>query len=303
MKIRNLTLPQIWARARQDGRNLPYDLLPLSGGPRRRGRLARAAAALRPGARDLEGGDARAAALDAQLRDRGYTDRLDLLDPGQVAAMRRFLEGTRCHDPYRPHLGDFLWDAVPSEETNMGYYRVEDLLAVPGLLEFFNHPLILATAARFLGCRPTLDNMGGWWSIAGRGQSKGTQWFHRDWDNIRAFKVFLYLTDVDGEAGPFQFVPRSNRDERLVVITRIADSEVEAAYGPGAAVSMSGPAGTVFMADTFGIHKGLLPRGRPRLMVTAQYGVWRTPHSPRVPPLPARPGLDAYVNRAYLARP
>jgi len=300
IRIRNLTLGQIAARARADDRNLQYDLLPLTGGPRRRAIIARAAAALKPGTAGLPD-DPRAATLDAQLRDRGYTDRLaDLVTPDQVASMRAALASTPVWDPYRPHLGEFLYGNVPSPEVNMGYYRIEGLLAVPGLLAFFNHPLLLATAARFLGCRPTLDNIQGWWSYAGRPGHKGTQWFHRDWDNIRAFKVFLYLTDVDADSGPFQFVPGTNRDERLVVIERIADETVDATYGPGATVGMTGPAGTVFMADTFGVHRGLLPRERPRLMVTAQYGVWRTPHSPAKPLLPPRAGFDPYVNRAYL---
>jgi hypothetical protein len=46
--IRNLTIPQILRRARQDARNLPYDLLPLSGGPGRRRVLSHLAALGRP---------------------------------------------------------------------------------------------------------------------------------------------------------------------------------------------------------------------------------------------------------------
>jgi len=64
--------------------------------------------------------------------------------------------------------------------------------------------------------------------------------------------------------------------------------------------SITGAAGTVFMADTFGVHRGRLPRARSRLLVTAQYGIWRTPFSPKYPILNRQPGLDPYINRAVM---
>lgn len=297
--IRNRTLDDIARRALADWRNLPYDLLPLSGGPARRAWLARLAALACP--RSLAVPDDPAALdLAEQLAQRGWTAPLGLVTPAQAAAMREFLQSQTCHDPYRPHLGDFPYDAVPSPETNMGYYRVDQLLAVPGLLEIFNHPLVLRTAELYLGCKPTLDNIGGWWSFAGRDAAKGTQWFHRDWDNIRAFKLFIYLTDTGAADGAFEFVEGSHRDERLVEINRIPDATVGAKMPDLPTRPITGPAGTIFLADTFGIHRGRLPAASPRLMVTAQYGVWRTPHTPKFPILDRRPGLDPYINRAVM---
>jgi len=298
LTIRHLTIPQIIGRARQDRRTLPYDLLPLSGPPSRRTWLAALARIGRPVTAGLRG-DGKAAAALCHLTGRGYSDPLGLVTADQAADWRRRLQATPCHDPYRPHLGRFLPDAVPGTDTNMGYYAVPDILALPGVLDFFNHPTVLAVAEVFLGCKPTLDNIGAWWSFAARDQAKGTQWFHRDWDNIRALKIFVYLTDVGPQDGPFEFVADSNRDDRLAVIDRIPDDTVERTFGAERLQAVTGPAGTVFMADTFGIHRGRLPRARPRLLLTAQYGIWRTPHAPRRPVLPLPAHLDAYVNRVY----
>lgn len=297
--IRNRTLGEIARRAQADWRNLPYDLLPLSGGPGRRYWLARAAALACPRS-PLPPDDPHALSLAAQLADRGWTEPLALIPPAAVAAMRDFLAGQPCHDPYRPHLGTFPHDGVPSDETNMGYYRIDQLMAVPGLLALFNHPLVLQVAELYLGCKPTLDNIGGWWSFAGRSAAKGTQWFHRDWDNIRAIKLFIYLTDTGPADGPFEFVEGSHRDERLVDIHRIADPVVAARMPDLPLRTMTGPAGMIFMADTFGIHRGRLPERGSRLMATAQYGIWRTPFTPRRPILDRQPGLDPYINRAVM---
>lgn len=297
--IRNRTLEQIARRAWADWRHLPYDLLPLSGGPGRRYWLARLAALACPRSPQPPD-DPRALTLLEQLEDRGWTEPLGLVSTEQAAQMRQALRAQPCHDPYRPHLGDFPHDAVPSPETNMGYYRIDQLLAVPGLLGFFNHPLVLAVAELYLGCKPTMDNIGGWWSFAGRDAAKGTQWFHRDWDNIRAIKLFIYLTDTGPDDGPFEFVEASHRDERLVEINRMEDERVARSMADLPLRSITGAAGTIFLADTFGLHRGRLPRAHSRLMVTAQYGVWRTPFSPKYPILDRQPGLDPYINRAVM---
>ncbi|MFV3076212.1 hypothetical protein [Niveispirillum fermenti] len=296
--IRNLTLSQIIRRARQDHRNLPYDLLPLSGGPGRRRWLAWLATLGRPRMTSPPQQEARR--LHEQLLDRGYTEPLALLTAGQAMAARDWFDDQDCHDPYRPHLGRFRHGAVPSEETNMGYYSQDQILAAPGLWALFNHPLVLDVAGLFLGCKPTLDNIGAWWSFTARTQAKGTQWFHRDWDNIRGFKLFVYLSDVGPDDGPFEYVATSQRDERLVEINRLSDEKVATVLGDLPSVSVTGAAGTVFLADTFGVHRGRLPLARSRLLATAQYGVWRTPHSAPQPFMPRRDGFDPYINRALM---
>ncbi len=296
-KIRNRTLAQIVRRARRDSRNLPYDLLPLTGGPGRRRWLARLAALGRP---RMRAASTEARELLAQLLGPGYTKTLPLMTSDQAVALRDWFRSQPCHDPYRPHLGRFLPDQVPSAETNMGYYTPQQILAAPGVWELFNHPLVLETAGLFLGCKPTIDNIGTWWSFADRAEAKGTQWFHRDWDNIRSFKLFLYLTDVGEEDGAFEFVATSQSDERLVEIERISDDRLAAVMGDLPVKRMVGPAGTLFMADTFGIHRGRLPGANPRLLLTAQYGIWRTPHAPPRPFLPRRDGFDPYINRVIM---
>jgi hypothetical protein len=298
--IRNRRLNEIMVRAKNDRRNLLYDLLPLTGGPRRRRLLSRLITPFYPKTPGFFP-SARAQEIYQQIAERGYSDPLGLVDAETLAGLRAYFWKRPCHDRYRPHLGRFLPDAVPSSETNLGYYEADELVTAPGALGLVNHPLLLEVAELYLGCRPTLDNFQCWWSFPNRNEAKGTQWYHRDWDNIRSLRFFVYLTDVDEASGPHQFVIGSHESEELVEINRIPEEQVEAAFGVKQVVTLTGAAGTCFIADTFGVHRGLLPKDKPRLLMTTQYGVWRTPHAPSAPIFDRTDlRLDPYVNRVYL---
>ncbi|MEI9982150.1 MAG: phytanoyl-CoA dioxygenase family protein [Aliidongia sp.] len=123
-----------------------------------------------------------------------------------------------------------------------------------------------------------------WWAFAGRSEAKGFQRFHRDFDTPRFIKIFLYLTDVDLRSGAHVFVPGSQRSDKLRLTRYIDNDEVEAEFGQDAMVAMCGPAGTCFLEDTYGIHRAGLPVDRPRLILSAQYNIWRSPYAPKAPP-------------------
>jgi hypothetical protein len=56
-----------------------------------------------------------------------------------------------------------------------------------------------------------------------------------------------------------------------------------------------------FLDDTYGFHKGELPRQGQRLLLTAQYNVNATPHMPAKPFFhTAETGFDPYINRLVL---
>jgi hypothetical protein len=291
------SLPRFVRRALSDSRLLSYDLLPMASTPARRDALARLVAWFRPKSVPFAP-SATARAWHRALETDGITPTLPLLPPETIAELRRYFETTACSDPYRPHLGRFRYDAPPSPESNMGYFAIEDTLAAPGLLALLNDPDVLAAAELYLGCKPMLDNLSCWWSFGDRPVAKGTQRYHRDLDSLRGFKLFIYLTDVDTASGPHVFMKGSHRSPLLDTGKAQSDADMRAAFGAENEVTMTGPAGTWFLADTFGFHKGALPITGRRLMVAAQYNVNRTPHLPRRPVARAsEPGLDPYVNK------
>lgn len=114
-----------------------------------------------------------------------------------------------------------------------------------------------------------------WWSVAqeGRADSKAAQLFHRDFDRLRFLKFFFYLTDVTEETGPHAFIDRSHRvmPSETLRLRRYTDEEVLAAYPRGSMSIIKGDAGTIFMADTVGMHKGQALESGWRLIFQVEF--------------------------------
>jgi len=284
------------ARAREDHRAIAYDLLPALDFGQRRG-VARTVAAFRPKTAHFTPSDtARDLALD--LRGDGVTR---IQPPVAHEDMLAYFQATHCHDPYRPHLGAFAWDQVPSDEVNIGYFTAEEVLRAPGLLDMANHPDILGAAELYFGCKPVIDNIGALWSFPGRDTAKGVQRFHRDYDCAASFKLFLYLTDVDEAAGPHVYVKGSHQSAELTSARAQADADIVETFGANAVTRLTAPAGSWFLEDVYGFHKGLLPKSKPRLMVAIEYNLYPSPLAPKAPLLPRDDRFDPYINRVFMA--
>jgi hypothetical protein len=248
-------------------------------------------------------GGEKAAELARQIASRGHTEYLTLASPEQIAEMRDYFENQLCHDPWRPHLGRFKPHEIPSDETNMGWYSEEQIIHAPHVLEILTHPLVLGAVERALGCKPTLGFLNMWWAYPERQGAKGSQRFHRDFDGVRFIKLFVYLTDVDEDGGPHVYVADTHDRPELYHPRAMSDDEVAATFGRERFVTLTGPAGQCFLADTRGVHKGLLPQKKERLALIAQYVVLRSAHQIAEPlrRAPAGGGYDPYVLRRYVA--
>lgn len=286
------------ARARADRRNIAYDLLPLLD-YRARQRVSRLIRHFKPRTPDLAPSPL-AQSLCAELRDVGFTAIQPPIDAQVLSDLTAYFRDLPCHDPYRPHLGRFRWDEVPSEDINIGYYTPEEVIRAPHALALANHPDVLAAVELYLGARPILDNIGAAWGFAGRATAKGVQRFHRDYDCVGNVKLFYYLTDIDAQSGPHVFVRGSHRSPILETGKAQTDADIEAAFGAENLVTLTAPAGSWFLEDVYGFHKGLLPVSRPRLLLAFQYNLYATPHSPKAPVMDNPGGFDAYINQVFL---
>jgi hypothetical protein len=118
---------------------------------------------------------------------------------------------------------------------------------------------LLAVAQRYLGAAPIVDLVAMWWSAAvgAEASDAAAQAFHFDLDRLRFLKLFVYLTDVDERHGPHVYVRGSHRAKppALRHDGRHRDDAVDAAF-PGGRVTITGERGTMFLADTIGLHKG-----------------------------------------------
>ena len=117
--------------------------------------------------------------------------------------------------------------------------------------------------------------------------SDAAQLFHYDYDWPAFLKVFIYLTDVGPENGPFTFVAGTHEHKKHWNDGRRDDSYMESTY-PGMARAVTGKAGDLIVADTVGYHKGERVRDGERLMLQLEFAVSRIGASFQYEPLPAK---------------
>jgi hypothetical protein len=111
-----------------------------------------------------------------------------------------------------------------------------------------------------------------------------TQNFHRDIDTLHSLKFFVYLTDVDDESGPHIYIKNSLDDPFKTTKDKMHDDiEIESNFETKSMLKLKGNAGSSFLADTFGFHKGLTPKKNPRLLLQVIYSLKQTPFGPKRP--------------------
>ena len=167
-----------------------------------------------------------------------------------------------------------------------------------------------------------------WWSFADPAGATEAQKFHIDLDDVKFCKLFIYLTDVDEDSGPHTYIGGSHDMELITKLRdqwpggseefnkwyfntlRKTDGQVKRIFGRDP-THLTGPRGTRFVADTFGVHKGVPPKKGERLVCQVEYGVsplLKEPVVPlrmgskatrHIPDSATTPPLD-YVNRLFV---
>ena len=191
-------------------------------------------------------------------------------------------------------LLDYAYSVRFTSEDNTSSYLGRDIISPTFLPEYpiyrrhsvdsdsplvrsiVTDPLILYLAEQYLGLPPIVGNCQLYFSLPNRSSTfkrdqKRYFSYHYDIDDYRFLKLFIYLTDVSGMSGPHCYVKTSHLDYSLTkkICRRISQATCDHLY-PDQACSILGSAGTSFMEDTFGFHRGA-PPNRPRLILHAEY--------------------------------
>ena len=171
------------------------------------------------------------------------------------------------------------------------------------------HPRVLALANHYMGMRSYLRVIDLWWDRPTTDPAAATQLWHRDFDDARCIKAFIYLNDVDADTGPFTYMPGTHMFGELADVVpgdgsknRFSDAEMATAFDMQKAKIVTGQAGTVIFCDTYGFHRGVKPH-KDRLMSSFQY-VSRASKYPRDFHLSGAPAqLDIVQRQALEAFP
>ncbi|MGC4119812.1 MAG: phytanoyl-CoA dioxygenase family protein [Myxococcales bacterium] len=262
------------------------------------GALAGYIRAIRPSAGLPEDSPALAGAAE-ELRRSGIASIPPVYSPSQLDDVRTYLAEQELVS--RPGGLRFRASEAPPE-VGLASYPLAVVARCPHVADLMNRPELLAIARRYLGCTPTIAQLGLDWSAPSSNEPWSVQRFHRDYDDWRVLKLFVYLTDVDEGSGPHEYVLGSHRDSGRIRALPYSAEDIDRRYGAQGRRQVLGPRGTSFLADTWGIHKGNVPTSRPRLMLQVQYSVlpvFRFAYEPV--PVPQADRYDRYVNRLILA--
>jgi hypothetical protein len=196
---------------------------------------------------------------------------------------------------------------VPTQQlppdTRMAVYPLQTLIKNSDVLSLITAAPVMRIAVDYLGCKPTLSGLGAYWSFPGNEPAVYTQHFHRDLDDWRFVKLFVYLTDVDDGSGPHAYVMQSHRTAAHFRARPYSRRAIDSHYGRDKVHTVLGPRGTAFMADTYGIHAGMVPTHAPRLILQAQYSLLPV-FAFHYEPVEAEDtsDLDPYVTRLIIAK-
>lgn len=230
------------------------------------------------------------------LRTQGIAALGQLFDRQQVGDLRRHFDAAPCFAAHIAGKSDGV-ERSRDECRALGpqaCYRLSDIIAAPYLIELANRDDILALMEAYLGCVPSIYSINAFWTFPGNPSLiPGLQTYHRDFDDFRFCTLFLFLSDVTPGDGAHYFIRGTHRAElierqlrqanpgtdcaaemdRLFAKVAIIDDASLAVFR-GQIDTVGGPAGTAVFEDTYGLHKGDVPKW-DRLLLWIRYGLYR----------------------------
>jgi hypothetical protein len=162
------------------------------------------------------------------------------------------------------HAAAQVSGATPGGKT-FTRYRFTQTDEVLALLKVALDRRLLAMASSYFGVFPVISEADFFCAFPVEGPFKKSQLWHCDHDGEHVLKIFIYCEDVNLRDGPFELVPapksahvRERVDYRYAGRRyRVADDVMAQYAGADEIVSMVGPAGTSFVADTvLCFHRG-----------------------------------------------
>jgi hypothetical protein len=143
-------------------------------------------------------------------------------------------------------------------------------------------PEVLNVAKGYFGMMTRLRFFNVWRNFAGSAPPRNSQLWHRDPEDRFILKMFIYLSDVDDDAGPL-FYARGTHGygkikaepelygEEGTTARRVDDSGMNAVVEKDKWLKAVGPKGTIVFVDTRGYHKGGLARTHERIVYNCMF--------------------------------
>lgn len=226
-------------------------------------------------------------ALSNIICNDGYVSLGQILTLNQIKDINDHLSAKLAYDSHVPPGSSGLNKIENIRKTKASAcYPLETILTCPHILELALHRDILGIAENYLQIVPTLYSINIFHTFTGH-PTEGIKSFHRDADDARFLCLFIYLVDVDENTGPHIYIKHTHNELNFTFETnnpnlrdRIFPPNMMTGHGNDQLFetelkeyinTLTGPAGSGFFADTFGVHRGANPM-KDRLILWIRYG-------------------------------
>ncbi len=199
------------------------------------------------------------------------------------------LKERQMFKPFRYDLGDYLNFKDRKLDANNFNELHYEILKI-GLKDEF-----LYIASLYLGIYPFLGRFYAWYDFPINENAVSSQCWHRDSDDRKFLKIFIYLNEVKNDNGPFCFIKNthfknnknfSNESEKKTTkyskFNILTDKDVKIKFAPEEVKECFGNFGTTIFADTSGFHKGKSLENKKRIMLVFEYFSQTSSHSYKI---------------------
>ena len=150
-----------------------------------------------------------------------------------------------------------------------------------GLTRLLMDSRLIDTVNSYLQMWSRLKNYELWYNLPVDPNSAriASQRWHRDYDDHKLIKIFIYMVDVDEQMGPFTYIRQTQPGGPYGHLfptnppegASPGDDKVDRALSADLLKVCTGKAGTMIFCDTSGLHRGGRSTTVPRVLFTATY--------------------------------
>jgi hypothetical protein len=209
--------------------------------------------------------------LATRFNQHGYVDLSESLN---LELLSELAAETQCKLDKTSHAEKLnhkkFWTRLLDEDLVDGLMPVESVF-----VRFAMQPVLVKLVSEILNELPKLDYVLLTLSKHQSNQFSYSQLWHKDYDDVRTIKVFVYLTDVlDVEDGPFTFIPADSSERASFSLkSHRQDEDIFKSIRKSDIKMMRGKKLSAFIVETSRcLHMGSrVSKGRERVLYTATY--------------------------------
>lgn len=241
-----------------------------------------------------------ATAAAERFEREGYVEVTELLDRAKLDRLAAAAEKKNSEAKVKASelSNKTIWSSLLEQDFLAGHLSTDD-----PFVGFAMQPAVIAVLTSIYGEIPRFDSVLLTRSIYDGKPPSYSQLWHRDYDDTKVVKLFVYLTDVvDRADGPFTFFPGPASDRaRYSRRSHRTDQALTSKIDLSEARSITGPRLSAFLVETSRcLHMGSrLDEGHERLMYTATF--FAAPRLYPEPPLRITlTGRESAIERSML---